>query len=276
MQHIPPAIRYLSEAPGVAYAAEVGSRVRGTATEESDYDVLVITVMHPLDYLSLSPQRKARGMQIAAAETEIDVMIWDIYKALMLFAASNMGIIDAIMSPVVYADKGMGNALRSLLEKGFYSPTAIIGHCMGMAKKATDERNRSPKRLLLSITSVLRARWAELHETIPPINIHELDASTLYGDAVAQVIDCIVDAVMKGESTVPPDCYHAGIEFINGEYQRLRGYRAGRRAPKVPEETLDEILYSMFATLYPETAPLFSHKDVSIMPLSVSQYTHRH
>lgn len=248
-------VAHLNEICDIAYAAEIGSRARGLSTENSDYDVFAISVLPPYEYLAITAREDAFSYETGDG---IDITVWDVYKALRLFRQSNMGIIDALQSPIVYVDCGIGEDLRELLRAGYYSIRAIIGHCVGIAKKASAERNKMPKRLMASFLGILRARWAEKNLAIPPMNVDEIDASKLYDDPeISELFAYLVGAVRRKEETIPDEYYRKILGIIATESERLSHYRSVP-SPSVPEKVLNTILFSTFQRLYPEFRPLFS------------------
>ena len=85
----------------VLYACESGSRAWGFDNSESDYDVRFIYKRNDVrDYLSLSE----RSEVIEMMDDDLDIVGWDIKKALYLHYRSNPNLREWTISPIVYVD----------------------------------------------------------------------------------------------------------------------------------------------------------------------------
>jgi hypothetical protein len=85
----------------VLYACESGSRAWGFDNSKSDYDVRFIYKRNDArDYLSLSE----RSEVIEMMDGDLDIVGWDIKKALYLHYRSNPNLREWIVSPIVYLD----------------------------------------------------------------------------------------------------------------------------------------------------------------------------
>lgn len=83
----------------VIYACESGSRAWGFDYEGSDYDVRFIYKRNNVkEYLSLSQKSDV----IESADDDLDIVGWDITKALKLHYKSNPNLREWILSPIVY------------------------------------------------------------------------------------------------------------------------------------------------------------------------------
>lgn len=85
----------------ILYACESGSRAWGFDNDLSDYDVRFIFKRNDLrDYLSLSERRDV----IEYMDDELDIVGWDIKKALRLHHTNNPNLREWIISPIKYID----------------------------------------------------------------------------------------------------------------------------------------------------------------------------
>ncbi len=85
----------------VLYACESGSRVWGFDNSKSDYDIRFIFKRNNLkDYLTLSD----RDDVVEVMCGNLDIVGWDVKKALFLHYGSNPNLREWLKSPVVYVD----------------------------------------------------------------------------------------------------------------------------------------------------------------------------
>ncbi len=85
----------------ILYACESGSRAWGFDNDSSDYDVRFIFKRNDLrDYLSLSEKRDV----IEYMDDNLDIVGWDIKKALRLHHTNNPNLREWIKSPIRYID----------------------------------------------------------------------------------------------------------------------------------------------------------------------------
>lgn len=118
----------------ILYACESGSRVWGFDSEDSDYDIRFLYV-HPEEwYLSIDVENRYDTIQ--TRDGSLDIVGWDIRKALHLMYKSNPPLWEWLNSPIVYQNWPMEYLKTPLwaLEERCYSPTACFYHYFHMAK----------------------------------------------------------------------------------------------------------------------------------------------
>lgn len=178
----------------ILYACEAGSRVWGFANEESDYDVrFIYKKLNVKDYLSLNEQSDV----IECVGDDLDVVGWDIKKALKLHYRNNPNLREWIISREVYIDKGIEFIFSGLggfeigVLKNHY---ASIAHTQWKKYCPLEFKGQKTKKYLYVIRAILC--WRLLNRDIyPPININELldhDFINLgedIRDSVANLID---------------------------------------------------------------------------------------
>ncbi len=178
----------------ILYACEAGSRVWGFANEESDYDVrFIYKKLNVKDYLSLNEQSDV----IECVGDDLDVVGWDIKKALKLHYRNNPNLREWIISREVYIDKGIEFIFSGLggfeigVLKNHY---ASIAHTQWKKYCPLEFKEQKTKKYLYVIRAILC--WRLLNRDIyPPININELldhDFINLgedIRDSVANLID---------------------------------------------------------------------------------------
>ena len=82
----------------VLLAVESGSRAWGFESQNSDWDVRFIYVHKPRWYFSVEPQRDV----IELMDGEIDLVGWELRKALGLLKKCNPSSLEWFSSPIVY------------------------------------------------------------------------------------------------------------------------------------------------------------------------------
>ncbi len=178
----------------ILYACEAGSRVLGFADDESDYDIrFIYKKLNVKDYLALNEQSEV----IECIGEDIDIVGWDIKKALKLHYKNNPNLREWIISREVYIDKGIEFIFSGLggfeigVLKNHYASTA---HSHWKRYCPLEFSRKKRKKYLYVIRSILC--WRLLNRDIyPPININELldhDFINLTGDirdAVTNLID---------------------------------------------------------------------------------------
>ncbi len=100
---IPVALAEIERKYGVRilFAAESGSRAWGFASPDSDFDVRFLYAPPPSWYFSVFPPRNVIEENLPR---DLDVVGWELRKALQLFAKGNAPLCEWLDSPVVYAE----------------------------------------------------------------------------------------------------------------------------------------------------------------------------
>lgn len=157
----------------ILYACEGGSRAWGFANENSDYDVRFIYKKRNVsDYLSLNESSDV----IECVGDELDMVGWDIKKALLLHYKNNPNLREWIISNEVYIDNGINSVFSGL---GGFDIGILKNHYLAIAKThwkkycTLEFKKAKTKKYLYVIRSILC--WRLLNRDIyPPIDIHDL------------------------------------------------------------------------------------------------------
>lgn len=157
----------------ILYACESGSRIWGFENDESDWDIRFIYRKTNLkDYLSLKNTSEVIECYIG----DLDIVGWDIKKALILHYKDNPNLREWILSNQVYVNKGINSVFSNL---GGFNIDVLKNHYASIALKNWKKYSNlkfdrtKTKQYLYILRSILC--WNLLNRDIyPPINIYEL------------------------------------------------------------------------------------------------------
>lgn len=162
----------------ILFAIESGSRAWGFPSPDSDYDARFVYA-HKRDwYLSLEPGRDVIELPI---NDLLDINGWDIRKALNLALKPNPVLLEWLTSPIRYRwNEPVCAALIGLCEKIAHR-TACRHHYLslgqGQWRRHVGEADVvNMKKYFYILRPALALRWLRMHETIPPMNLHDLIA----------------------------------------------------------------------------------------------------
>ena len=158
----------------ILYACESGSRAWGFDNIESDYDVRFIYKRNNLkDYLSLSDKKDV----IESMDNDLDIVGWDIKKALLLHYKSNPNLREWTISPITYVDfktdifRGLPDFDGAVLK--FHYANIASNNWRRLSKIVLNLTKRDFKMYLYNCRCILT--WMVLDEgNDPSINIFEL------------------------------------------------------------------------------------------------------
>lgn len=183
-----------SEEIEIIYACEAGSRVWGFADDRSDHDIrFIYKNLNISDYLSIRDTRDV----IEITGDDIDIVGWDIRKALQLHYKSNPNLREWLVSNIIYMDNGVEDIFKGL---GGFNRQILKNHYSKMARNhwrrysGLEFGAEKIKKYLYVIRYILT--WKLLNQNVcPPISIHDLMAhektelSKDIEDAIAKMID---------------------------------------------------------------------------------------
>lgn len=183
----------------ILFACEAGSRAFGTESVKSDYDVRFIYIRKINWYLQLY-----EGPEIIeiTQNTKIEIIGWDLKKALKLLQKSNTTILEWIHSPIVYmCDKVFTAKLKNLAKLAF-SPPSTIYHYVNMAKKnlhyLRKEETPSTKRYLNILRPLLNCLWIIEYGKIPTSNLTSLFYHKLHNPVIIHQFELLIRAKQEG------------------------------------------------------------------------------
>ena len=158
----------------IIYAAEAGSRARGYASAESDYDVRFVYIRPRDFYLRLD---KTRDVIEWGDDGVYDVNGWDVQKALRLLYNSNPSFFEWAASPIVYRTSHEWEKLSGFMA-AYFSPKASFSHYYSFAKGNYREYLKGGevrlKKYIYVISPLLCCRWITEKGSSPPMDMDEL------------------------------------------------------------------------------------------------------
>ncbi|WP_210490287.1 nucleotidyltransferase domain-containing protein [Rufibacter aurantiacus] len=158
----------------ILFAVESGSRAWGFPSPDSDYDVRFIYKHMPEWYLSLDEQKDT----INSLEGELDLVGWDVRKALRLLRKSNAALFEKLQSPIRYGQQGCFLEEIQRLAPAYFSPMAGLHHYLSMAfnyyKASAPEQDVKLKSYFYLLRTTLASLWIVENGTIPPMEFKEL------------------------------------------------------------------------------------------------------
>jgi predicted nucleotidyltransferase len=184
-------------------AVESGSRAWGFASENSDYDVRFIYVREPEWYLDIAVEDKRDVIELPISD-DLDLVGWDIRKALKLLKKSNPSLLEWLSSPLVYErDDDFYRAMVDAVEC-YFSPVSSFYHYLSMAGKhnlryLAGETVRL-KTYLYALRALLCAQWVASTLKQPPMEFGcLLNAFLPSGDVREEVEKLLLHKRQGGE-----------------------------------------------------------------------------
>lgn len=180
------------EGISILYAVESGSRVWGTSSTRSDYDLRFIYKYDLHSYISLQKPKDTRNGQSGIIEWQG----WDIFKALQLFRKSNSTLYEWLYSPIIYKEKSdIVQQLRDLCEVS-YSFKKMGYHYYHMAQQNQKVMgqvltNHEQKGIIQLIRGLVAVRWLEQHQ-FPPIPLTSLFSQHVPSDVLSSIQQLII------------------------------------------------------------------------------------
>jgi len=164
----------------------------------------------------------------------LDILGWDLRKALKLFRKSNPPLLEWLRSPMVYVDKfEIADQLRRLLPE-YYSPTACLYHYLHMAKGNFREYLQGDvvwlKKYLYVLRPLLAIKWIESERGIVPMEFETLLHHVAESPDLTRAVLLLVERKKQGAEAARKPCARpldrgprvpVISEFIERELARL-------------------------------------------------------
>lgn len=159
----------------ILLAVESGSRARGFASPDSDYDVRFVYA-HERDWcLSIFEDRDVIEEMLP---DRLDINGWDLRKTLRLFSKCNLALNEWLGSPIVYSEApGFRERLLRMIPQ-YFNPIGAAHHYRSMADRAITEYltdgQIAIKKLFYVLRPLLACRWIRHTVAQPPTEFEKL------------------------------------------------------------------------------------------------------
>ncbi len=232
----------------ILLAVESGSRAWGFESANSDWDVRFIYVHKPEWYFKVNEQRDVIEHMY---EDDVDLVGWELRKALALLRKSNPSLLEWFNSPIVYyKDEDFVKRIREI-EKDYFNPIRTMYHYNHIYIKH-DERYLQKqgypmKRFLYYLRGILACKWIESNNSLPPVAFKELLDATVEDKAVRAKIDELIRLKKSGKEHDMLTVEDSLVDYARNLADYYNGIIDSFR-PELNEastDALDSILYDM-------------------------------
>jgi len=232
----------------IIHAVESGSRMWGFASQNSDYDVRFLYISDPRYYLSVSKQRDC--IEYVDKEYDLDMMGWDIKKALELLKKSNMSVYEWMNSPIIYITHADLKAFKKLADKywEFKKLTyAYIRLAMRNYKAyILNKKEIKFKKYLYIIRTIAACMCIEKTGKLPAITIDDLmpfvEEDNKY---VAGVLTDIVKAKQNGKELMDGTSDKKLNKWIEQKIKYYEQLACNIEDTRTDYKAMDEFLYKI-------------------------------
>lgn len=174
---VPQRLRALEREQGirVLFAVEAGSRARGIASGDSDFDVRFLYIRPREDYLRLEGIRDVVEQPV---DDIWDLAGWDLSKTLRLLHSGNPQIWEWLHSPIVYWDWDFRERFLPLMEQ-YFSRRTMAAYYLNVARshlKRVQGDQVKLKLYLYDVQYLMGAEYVLDHGAFPPMDFRELTA----------------------------------------------------------------------------------------------------
>ena len=238
----------------VLFACESGSRAWGFDSRDSDFDVRFIYVREPTTYLNIfEPKRDV--IEVVDKTYDLDIVGWDLKKALQLFHKSNPSLMEWLNTEIVYRNIwNFQERLRELAQK-YHSPTVMCYHYLHMAKGNYREYLKSShvwlKKYLYVLRPILAIRWLEEGNGLIPMRFEDLLYCLNPDATLRQDIEDLIKRKREGFENKYGFRIDSINRFIESEIERHELNHFVKLKPKSDIDTLND-LFKFYLSLYEE------------------------
>lgn len=232
----------------ILLAVESGSRAWGFESANSDWDVRFIYVHNPEWYFKVEEQRDVIEHMY---DDDVDLVGWELRKALRLFRRSNPSLLEWFNSPIVYyVNEHFSKRIHEVEEK-YFNPIKAMYHYNHIYNKHNErylqKEGCSMKRFLYYLRGILACKWIESHCSLPPVPFKELVEETIDNEQIRTKIEELVNIKKSGKESdmrTVDDCL---VEYAR-HWADYYNDKVGTFRPEhkdVSANALDTILYEM-------------------------------
>ena len=185
----------------ILFAVELGSRVWGYALPDSDYDVRFVFRHRIREYLKISGYKEV----IEIKEDKLDIVGYDVQKALSMAYGTSVSILEMCLSDIVYCETQWFAEFFKIV-KQYSQPKRMLYHYIGMAGRKLYEAERktmvNPKDYLLVCRTLLAGKMVAKGK-MPLLSISDL-MEEVAGDELFDKIEMLLGERCNGQM-VPVD-----------------------------------------------------------------------
>jgi predicted nucleotidyltransferase len=209
----------------ILLAVESGSRAWGFASTDSDWDVRFIYIHQPKWYLQIDQPKDTMEFML---EGDLDLVGWDLQKALRLFRRSNPTLLEWLHSPIVYqVNTEFREALLDLLPEAFNPKACMYRHLSIVKKNYQQYLGREVvnlKKYFYSFRSILSARYIQLYGEMPPIVFSELINSNKLPTSIHNRIEALLEQKQQVEESADVPRDPVLNDYLQNQLQELETY----------------------------------------------------
>lgn len=184
----------------ILLAVESGSRAWGFESKNSDWDVRFIYIHKPEWYFRIDQQRDVIENIF---EDDVDIVGWELKKALSLLKKGNVSLLEWFKSPKVYYAHEEFVERMHKLEKNFFNPVKAMCHYNRIYTKhnewETQVNGCNIKRFLYYLRGVLACKWLEINKTLPPVRFQELLEAITLDNHIKELIYSLIEIKRGGK-----------------------------------------------------------------------------
>lgn len=238
----------------ILLAVESGSRAWGFESKDSDWDVRFIYIHKPEWYFKVEQQRDTIEY---VYNDRLDMVGWDLKKALSLLYKSNPSILEWLHSPIIYRCEDYFSQRLATVEDNYFNPIKLMYHYNHIYKKHNQrylqQEGYPMKRFLYYLRGILACKWIEQKMTLPPVSFMELVDATVEDKIIVAKIEDLIQ-IKRGDKECDINVVDESLVAYArhwDEYfeQKIDSFRP--EVKPVSTEPLDTILFDMVAH-YPD------------------------
>ncbi len=232
----------------ILLAVESGSRAWGFESANSDWDVRFIYVHNPEWYFKVEEQRDVIEHMY---DDDVDLVGWELRKALRLFRRSNPSLLEWFNSPIVYyVNEHFAKRIHEV-EKEFFNPIKTMYHYNHIYnkhnKRYLQKEGYPMKRFLYYLRGILACKWIESHSSLPPVPFKELIDETIDNEQIRIKVDNLVHIKKSGKESDMRTVDDNLVEYAR-HWADYYNDKVGKIRPvhkEVSADALDAILYEI-------------------------------
>lgn len=242
----------------ICLAVESGSRAWGFPSSDSDYDVRFIYLRRPEWYISIDLERKPDVIEMFEDDL-LDIVGWDIRKALFLFCKANPPLLEWLSSPYIYLERySLAPKMREILPV-FFSEKSGFYHYLHMATKNYSDFLQGDRVILKKYFYVLRPllaiRWIERGRGSVPIEFSRLVEGVIGSSYLKKTIEDMIEMKSKEPESEYVNKIEPVDSFIQREFERHQGSSASKKKQRPDIDTLNRLFVETLKEVWGVSVP---------------------